>query len=132
MKSQEEVLKIITDYGKLKEELEELVLTVFYNAKKYKFAEGSVDEFDFGIDGISGEYSKVNINWSDSWAYGGYDSGIFTFPIDLLYSDSELYYKTERERIDNELIKKEEKKRKQKEKDEEKLYLKLKEKFEKK
>jgi hypothetical protein len=40
-----------------------------------------------GRYGISHDDSKVIINWEESWSYGGYDSGTFSFPLTYLYDE---------------------------------------------
>jgi len=33
---------------------------------------------------------EVNVRWSETWRYGGYDSGFFTFPTECLYNEDAL------------------------------------------
>lgn len=85
MKNEQEVRKTIGDYESLKEELEDLVYNVLSIAKKYNFSEGSMDSFELTED-------NININWSYSWQYGGYNSGMDSYPIKLLWENPEQYF----------------------------------------
>lgn len=121
----EEFKNKLFEYQKIQDELYDVVYEIFSVAKNYGFAVGSIDHWEMGSD-------TIGIRWEDSWGYGGYggyDSGFFDFPIELLYSDYEKYYKDKAEERDKIKLKEEERKQKILLDTEKNLYKELKKKF---
>lgn len=54
-----------------------------YSQFDYPSSEKCFDNWDFGSNGF------VNINWSESWNYGGHADGIISFPISFLSNSGE-------------------------------------------
>ena len=79
------IQEIVEQYLKSKNILENIIDGIWDSALKHQLVCGKIDSFD--LDEI-----EINIHWSDRWQYGGYEDGVKSFPIELLWTDYNLYF----------------------------------------
>lgn len=122
--TEQEVRNKLDQLEEIKSELEEIIYGIWSEAidTKYIHDVGSIDDWDYSND-------KIFVNWSDSWQYGGHDSGSESFPIELMWTDYKAFFKEQQEIRLKKAKQSKDKASKAAEKAERDLYERLKEKF---
>lgn len=112
----EKLLDLCKQVDSIKDELSDRIEDV---ARRYAT---SKNHSGYGYPGKSATFDwtieddKVEVEWSDSWAYGGHDEGSFCFPVSYLY-DEEALVKYEKSQGIEKQIADEQKEKKQRERD---------------
>lgn len=80
-----EIKKLVKNYTESKNIIQNIIDNIWGSACKHKLIRGRMISFD-----IDDNY--IYIKWEDSWNYGGHDDGTEDFPIELLWTDFDLYF----------------------------------------
>lgn len=79
------IKKVVKQYTDAKEVLDVIVDSIWESAKKHCLVSGVIQSFD-----IIGK--TLYITWSDTWNYGGYETDTNDYPVEILWTDYELYF----------------------------------------
>lgn len=120
-------LELIENYVKIDTLISEQVEKIWECGKKYKVFGGDIESFKCYI-----ESKEVNIDYYETWAYGGYDRGDETIPLSILLGSEDVwneYFESIVKKREDNKKEKERQSKEEAEKNERSLFEKLKEKY---
>lgn len=123
-----EIKDVFQKHESLTDNIMDRLREIWKEAKKHGFKEyeGGPEKFEFTED-----FEKIQVQWYESWPYGGWDRGHISLPTNLLWEDFTPFFVEKKKIIDENIKKLEEKQRKDTEKSEKDLLKTLKNKYEK-